>query len=60
MFECLDEEGNSRVVRGMAKMISVRKISTMQLKKFYRKGFQLYAAHILEPTRDENPTLEEY
>ena len=32
----------------------------MQLKKFYRKGCQLYAAHILEPTRDENPRLEDY
>ena len=32
----------------------------MQLKKFYRKGFQLYAAHILEPTGDETPRLEDY
>ena len=35
-FECMDEEGNPRVVRGIPKVISVRKISTMQLKKFYR------------------------
>ena len=37
-FECMDEEGNSRVVRGIPKVISVRQDSTMQLKKFYRKG----------------------
>ena len=47
-FECMDEEGNPRVVRGIPKGISVRQVSAMQLKKFYRKGFQLYATHILE------------
>ena len=41
-------------------MISVRHISTMQLKKFCRKGCQLHAAHILEPTVDETPRLEDY
>ena len=56
-FECLDEEGNLRVVRGIPKVISIRKISTMQLKKFCRKGFQLYAAHILEAIGDETPRL---
>ena len=30
------------------------------MKKFCRKGFQLYAAHILEPTGDETPRLEDY
>ena len=32
----------------------------MQLKKFYRKYFQLHAAHILEPIGDETPSLEDY
>ena len=32
----------------------------MQLKKLCRKGCQLYAAHILEPTGDETPRLEDY
>ena len=32
----------------------------MQLKNFYRKGFQLYATHILEPIGDETPRLEHY
>ena len=32
----------------------------MQLKKFYRKGCQLYAAHILEATGDKTPRLEDY
>ena len=37
-FECMDEEGYLRVIRGIQKVISVRHISTMQLKKFCRKG----------------------
>ena len=32
----------------------------MQLKKFSRKGFQLYVAHILEPIGEETPRLEDY
>ena len=37
-FECMDEEGNPVVVRGIPKVISVRQILAMQLKKFCRKG----------------------
>ena len=32
----------------------------MQLKKFCRKGCQLYAAHIMEPRGDETLRLEDY
>ena len=32
-FECLDEEGNLKVVKGIPKVISSRNISTIQLKK---------------------------
>ena len=32
----------------------------MQLKKFCRKGCQLYAAHILEATQNETPRLEDF
>ena len=41
-------------------MIYVRHISTMQLKKFCRKGCRLYATHVLEATTDETPRLEEF
>ena len=59
-FECTDEEGNPVVVKGIPKVISVRQVLEMQLNKFCRKGCQFYAAHILEPTRDETPRLEDY
>ena len=59
-FECTNEEGNPVVVKGIPNVISVRQVSAMQLKKFYRKGCQLYASHILEPAGDETPRLEDY
>ena len=59
-FECMDEEGKPRMVRGIPKVIFVRKISAMQLKKFCRKGLQLYAAHIMEVVENETPSLEEF
>ena len=59
-FECMDEEGNPVVVRGIPKVIYVRQVSTMQLKKLCRKGFQFYAAHILEAIENETPILEDF
>ena len=59
-FECLDEEGNLRVVRGIPKVISVRQISVVQLKKFCRKGCILYASHVLEAVENEIPSLEDF
>ena len=59
-FECMDEEGNPRVVRGIPKMFYVRQISAIQLKKFCRKGCRVYAAHVLEATENETPRLEDF
>ena len=41
-------------------MISIRQVSTMQLKKFCRKGCRLYATHVLEEMENETPKLKEY
>jgi hypothetical protein len=37
-FTCLYEEGNQRMVQGIPKDVSTRKISAIQLKTCYRKG----------------------
>jgi hypothetical protein len=52
-FTCLDKEGNRKTVQGIPKAVVVREISAMQLKKCYRKGYQLFAAHVEEASRDE-------
>ena len=57
-FECLDEEGNLRVVKGFQKVILGRKSSAMQLEKFYGKGCGVYAAHILEIAENDTLRLE--
>ena len=59
-FECLDEEYNLRVARGIPKVIPVRNISAMQLKMFCRKGCRLYETHVLEETENETPRLEDF
>ena len=57
-FECMDEEGNPRVVKGFPKVIFGRKSSAMQLKKFYGKGCRVYAAHVLKAVEYDTPRLE--
>ena len=57
-FECLDEEGNLRIVKGIPKVISGRKSSAMQLKNIYGKGFRVYATDILEATEYDTSRLE--
>jgi hypothetical protein len=37
-LDCEDDEGNKRMLQGIQKPVSVRKISTLQLKKYSRKG----------------------
>ena len=56
-FECLDEEGELKVVKDIPKVISGRKASTMQRKKFYGKDCRVYAAHVLEATNNYTPSL---
>jgi hypothetical protein len=52
-FTCLDEEGNQKTVQGIPRAIAIREISTIQLKKCYRKGYQLFVAHVEEASKDE-------
>jgi hypothetical protein len=52
-FTCLNEEGNRKTVQGIPRAVVVREISTMQLKKCYMKGCQLFAARVEEASRDE-------
>ena len=59
-FECLDEDGNLKVVKDIPKVISNRNISAMQLKKFYGKGCRVYTVHVLEAGDNETPRLEEF
>jgi hypothetical protein len=56
----LDEEGNRKAVQGIPRTIIVREISTMKLKKCYRKGCQLFVAHMEEESKDRVQNLEDH
>jgi hypothetical protein len=51
-FTCMDEEGNRKTVQGIPRAVADREISTMQLKKCYRKRCQLFTACVEEASRD--------
>ena len=59
-FTCLDEEGNQKTVQGIPRVVTIREISTMQLKKCYRKGCQLFAAHVGETPKDKVSSIEDH
>jgi hypothetical protein len=42
------------------RVVTIREISTLQLKKCYRKGCQIFAAHLAETLKDKVPNLEYY
>jgi hypothetical protein len=50
-FTFLDEGGNPRKMQGIPREITIGEISAMQLKKCYRKGCQIFAAHMEEHLR---------
>lgn len=59
-FTCLDEEGKKSIVKGVPTPISIRDISSLQLKRCFRKRCQLYAAHVEEPEKKKGLSLEEF
>jgi hypothetical protein len=59
-FTCLDEEGNSRKVQGIPREMTIREISVMQLKKCYRKGCQIFVAHMEEAPKDKVSIIEDH
>jgi hypothetical protein len=59
-FACLDEEGKHSTVKGIPRPISIREISTLQLKRCFRKGCQFYATHVEDLENTKGPSLEDF
>jgi hypothetical protein len=57
-FTCLDGNGKQSTMKGVPRPISIREISTLQLKRCFRKGCQLYEAHVEETDNTKEPSLE--
>ena len=47
-------------IKGIPRPIFLRQITTLQLKKCLRKGFQLYAIHVEESKEGKDPELHDY
>jgi hypothetical protein len=45
-------------VKGFPRPISIREISSLQLKRCFRKGCQLYVAYVEEQENKKGPSLE--
>ena len=57
-FACIDEEGKQSTVKGIPSPISIREISTLQLKRCFKKRCQLYASHMEDPEKTKGPSLQ--
>jgi hypothetical protein len=55
---CLDEEGQQGKIQGIMRVVVVREISAMLLKKSFRKGCQIFAAHVEEASKYKVASIE--
>jgi hypothetical protein len=59
-FTCLNEEGNLRIVQGISMAVTIIESSTLQWKKCYRKGCQIFSYHMEETPNDKVSNIEDY
>ena len=55
---CIDSEGNQVKVQGILKKISVRKISSLQVKKSVSKGCRLFIVNIQDIESEREQCIE--
>jgi hypothetical protein len=56
----VNEEGIKMTLQGIQNHVSVRQISSLQMKNYCRKGCSLYAIQVLESIENEKPNLEDH
>jgi hypothetical protein len=62
----VSKEGKRITLQGIQKWVSVRQISALQMRKYFRKGCPLYEIQVLKtieddkPNPDDHPILREY
>lgn len=60
VMECFDKDGRLREVKGISQPVSIKKILSLQMSKFFKKGYQIYTIHSADSTKDKGPKLEEH
>ena len=59
-LECENEEGRKVTLQGIQNPVSVRQISSLQLKNYCRKGYPLYAVQVLNSFENIKQSLEDH
>jgi hypothetical protein len=59
-LECEFEEGNTIVLQGIHKLVSVRKISMFHLKKSIKKGCPLYSIKVINSVEGKDMKAEDH
>ena len=68
-FTCLNKEGEIITVTGIPRKISIRQISSIQIKKDLRKGCKVFVVHIInneqidlknKPGFEDSPILQDF
>jgi hypothetical protein len=59
-LECENEEERRVTLQGIQSPVSLRQISTLQLKKYYKNGCPLYAIQELNFFENDKPSLEDH
>jgi hypothetical protein len=59
-LECEENEGNMRVLQCIQNILSVRKISTLQLHKISQRGCPLYAIQVLNAIESKELKIEDH
>jgi hypothetical protein len=59
-LECENEEGTRVTLQGIQNSVSVRQISTLQVKKYCRKGCSLYEIQVMNSVENNKPILEDH
>jgi hypothetical protein len=59
-FTFLNEEGILGTIQVIPRAVTIREISTLELKKSYRKGCQIFVSQMEETPKDKVPNIEYY
>jgi hypothetical protein len=59
-FTFLDVEGNLRIVQGILRVVTIKDVSTLKLKKIFKKGCQVFVVHLEEEIVDTVPSVEDF
>ena len=48
IFSCLDDKGNTIIVKGIPRKVTIREIYALQMKRFVRKGCKVFVVYIMD------------